>query len=114
MESDNLFLPVHDKAEGDTLYSSCRELRLDFSPQYWGKFKTDQAVENAAGLLCIDKIHVYISRLLDGVKYRVFGYFVENDTFRITPTESEDIEKMPCDSFSFAVFIGCQPDGIRL
>ena len=43
-----------------------------------------------------------------------FGDFVEDDTLGVFVLQIQNLLEVPCDGFSLAVLIGCEPDGVRL
>ena len=113
-EGDDLTLALHDQAHGDRLHATCRQRRTDLLPQHRRQFETDQPVEDAARLLGVDQVHVDRARLLDGLQDRPLGDFVEDDALGLVDGETQHFGQVPCDGFSFAVFIGRQPYGLAL
>ena len=59
----NLALTLYDKAHGHRLYASCRECRLHLSPEHGRELEAHDAVEHAAGLLCVHEVHVQMARV---------------------------------------------------
>ena len=51
-----------------------------------------------------------MARMLNGFQNGGFGDFVENDAACLLLIQSEYLAQMLGYSFSFAVFIGCEPD----
>ena len=52
--------------------------------------------------------------VLDGFEDRPLGDFVEDDALGLVDGEPQHFGQVPCDGFSFAVFIGRQPYGLAL
>ena len=104
----------HDESHCHALYASCGEARSHFAPEHRGEFETHESVEHAARLLRIDEMEVNVTRVFDGVLDGRFGDFVEHDTFSFLRVESQHLGEVPRDGFSFAVLIGCEPDGLCL
>ena len=101
--------PLNDKADGDTLHASCRQGRFHLPPQHRREAETHQTVENAAGLLGVDEIHVEVTRMLYGRQDSGFCDFMEDDTARLRLVETENLAEVPADGLSLAVLIGCEP-----
>ena len=112
MEGDDLAFALDDQPYGHRLHTSGRERRPHLFPQYGREFEAHQPVEDSAGLLGVDQVHVDRTRFLDGLEDGAFGDFVEDDTFGLVDGEPQHFGEVPCDGFSFAVFIGGQPDGL--
>ena len=66
------------------------------------------------GLLGIDEVEVDVARVFDGREDGRLRDFVEHDATRFLRVESEHFGEVPGDGFSFAVFIGCEPNRLRL
>ena len=56
-------------------------------------------------------MEVDLARVGDGVENGVFGDFVEDDAACRLGFESEHFKQVPCDGFSLAILIGCEPHG---
>ena len=95
LESHDLFLPLDHQPQGDRLHTTGRKLRLDLPPKHGGKLKTNQPVKNTTRLLGVDQIHVYVTRILDGIQDGVFCDLVENDSASAIFFETECLEQMP-------------------
>jgi hypothetical protein len=92
------------------LDAACRKGRLYFSPQNGGQFKPYQAVENAPGLLGVDKILIDLPGIGHGVKNCVFGDFIEHDPPGVFPVQFENLCQVPGNGFAFAVLVSRQPE----
>ena len=114
LEGQDFPFAVHDQAQGDALYASGRKFRLDFAPEHGGEFEADQAVEDAAGLLGVHQVHIDVPGIVDGLEDGCLGDFVEGDAPGVFLPEPEGLEQVPGDGLSFAVLIGCEPDGFGL
>ena len=104
-----LALALNDEPHRHRLHASGRECGLHLAPQHGRELEADEAVEHAARLLRIDKIHVEMSRMLYGVKDGGLRDFVEDDAGGLCLVKPQHLAQMPRDGFSLAVFIGCQP-----
>ena len=112
-ECDDLALALDDQPYGHRLYASRRERRTHLFPQDGREFETDQPVEYAACLLGVYQVHIDRARFFDGFQDRPLGDLVEDDALGPVDGEPQHFGEVPCDGFSFAVFIGRQPDGFR-
>ena len=102
----------HNQADCYRLYTSSRQGRFHFTPQYWRKFKAYNTVEYTTCLLGIHQIHINITWMLYRFQDSRLGNFVEYDTFGFLRIQSQHFEQMPGNSFSLAVLIGCEPNHI--
>ena len=114
MEGDDFTLALHEQPYGNALHAARRERRPHLLPQHGRELEAHQTVQNAARLLGVDQIHVDRARVLDGVENRPLGDFVEYDALGLVHGETQHFGQVPCDGLSFAVFIGCEPDGLGL
>ena len=112
-EGDDLALALDDQPHGHRLHASRRERRTHFFPQHGREFEPDQPVEDAARLLGVHQVHIDRARFFDGLQDRPLGDLVEDDALGPVDGEPQHFGEVPCDGFSFAVFIGRQPDGFR-
>ena len=92
------------------MYAACGFTTWHFLPDDWTELETYNAVQNLARLLSFNELHINRAWICHGVGNSVFGNFVEDDSFCRERVEAEYFAKVPSDSFSFAVFIGCKPD----
>ena len=113
-EGDDLAFALDDEPHGDALHAACGERRTHLLPEDGRELEADQTVEDAARLLGVDQIHVDRAGLLDGFEDGPLGDFVEDDTLGLVNGETQHFGQVPCDGFSFAVFIGREPDGLGL
>ena len=113
-EGDDLAFALDDEPHGDALHAACGERRTHLLPEDGRELEADQTVEDAARLLGVDQIHVDRAGLLDGFEDGPLGDFVEDDTLGLVDGETQHFGQVPCDGFSFAVFIGRQPYGLAL
>ena len=95
IECENLPFAVHDQAQSYGLYTSCRKLRLDLSPEYRRQFESYKTVENSTCLLGIDQIHVDLAWVFDGVEDGRLCNLLKNNSFGILFIELQSLEKMP-------------------
>ena len=106
--SDFVFA-LHNQSDCYRLHTSGRESRFEALPQHRRKLEAYNSVEYSAGLLRIDSGQVDFAWMCDSIQNGFFCNLVEDDSPCVFRLESEDFVKVPCDSFSFAVFIGCEP-----
>ena len=106
----DFLLALDDHPRGDRLHAACGEAAFDFFPEEGADFIADEAVENAAGLLRIDQIHIQIARVPDGLLHGVFGQLVEGDALRLFRIQPEYGGEMPAYGLALAVGVGRQKD----
>ena len=109
-----LALALHDEADGHALHTSGREGWLHLTPQHGRELEAYEAVEHAACLLSVDKVHVDMPGRGNGGQDGGFRYLVEDDAVGLLFVEAENLTQMPRDGFSLAVFITGEPDLLRL
>ena len=107
-------LAFYDEAHGHGLHSSGGEGGFHLSPQHGGELEAYDAVEHAPRLLGIDQVDVYFPRVLDGLEYGGLGDFMKDYPLAALGFQAEHFIKVPGDGLSFAVLIGCEPDGAGL
>ncbi len=107
-------LALHNQSHGHRLHAAGRKRRLDFLPQHRRELEAHDAVEHAAGLLCVDEVEVDVARVGYGVEDGILGDFVEYDAAGILRLEFQHFVEVPGDSFPFAVLIGSEPYGLGL
>ena len=105
---------LYDKSNGNALHSSCGKRRLYFLPKNRRNLISHYSVQNPAGLLCIDEVDVYIPRVCHCIQNGSLGNLVEDYSFCFGGIELQGFFQVPCDGFSFAVFIGCKPHHLGL
>ena len=113
-KSCDLLLTLAYKTQGHTLHTARRQGRLDLLPQHRAELEADYAVENAARLLGVDAVDIYLAGIGDGIEDGRFGDLVENYAVRVLRLKAEHFVKMPGYGLSLTVLIGCEPDGFRL
>ena len=113
-EGDDLALALDDQPYGHRLHAAGREGRADLLPQHGRELEAHQTVQNAARLLGVHEVHVDRAGLLDGLQNGPFGDLVEDDALGLVDGETQHFGQVPGDGFSFAVFIGGEPDGLLL
>jgi len=103
-EQHALAFTLDDESGGDRLDPAGGQPAHDLLPQHRADLVAVEAVEDAAGLLGIDQIHVDIARMGDGVLNGVLGDLVEDDAFDRN-RRFELIEQVPSDGLTLAVLI---------
>lgn len=86
-----------------------RQRRLDLAPQHGRKLEAHNAVEHAACLLCIHQVDIYAARPLYSRHNSRSGNFVKNNAAGMRCLQTQHLEQMPGNGFTFTVFIGSQP-----
>ena len=111
-ERADLPFAIDDHAEGDGLDSSRRQTELDLQPEQRADLVTDQAVQDAAGLLGVDQLHVDFAGMLEGFLDRLLGDLVEDHAFggflELVPAGGR--LEVPRDGFALAVRVGGKED----
>ena len=77
----DLPVAVDDQFAATGWYPAGGQFSSHLLPEEFGQFKSDQAIQNAAGLLGIDKVEVHCSWLLDGLLDGWFGDLMEDNPF---------------------------------
>ena len=80
VKASYLVFAVNDHARCNRLHSACRQAAADLFPKQRRELVADKAVEQSARLLCIDKIVVDITGLIDAVSDYLFGYLIKGYT----------------------------------
>ncbi len=114
LEVLDFLLSLDDESDGNALDAAGTQGGLDLAPQDGADFVAHNTVEDAAGLLGVDKVHVDLARVLDGVEDGGLGDFVEDNALGGRGVELQRLLQMPCNGFSLAVLIGCQPHAVGL
>ncbi len=107
-----LLLTFHDETHGHALDASGRQCRLDFLPQHGRQLEAHDAVEHAPRLLRVHSVEVDAAWVGNGMEDGFFRDFMEHDPSGVLRFQSQHLVKMPCNGFSLAVFIGCEPHSL--
>ena len=113
----DLLLPVPDHTQGNGLDSARGQAPFDFCPEQGGDPVADHTVQDPAGLLGIDQVHVDLPGILQGFRNCLFGDLVEGDPVDLLVLEVTQLEgrdQMPGNGLSFAVRVGRQIDPVGL
>ena len=103
-EGEPLPLAVHDEPRRGGLHASRREAGSDLAPQHGGNLIAVETVEDAAGLLRVDKRGVDVARVVAGVLDRFLGDLVEDHPLD-GHLRFQDLEEVPGDGLPFAILI---------
>ena len=103
-ERDALPLALDHQTGGDGLDTTGREAAHDLLPQHRADLVAVQAVEDAAGLLRVDEVHVDVTRVGDRALDRLLGDLVEHDALD-RDVGLELVEQVPGDGLALAVLI---------
>ena len=110
LECADLVFSVHNQTHRDRLHSACGKSAADFAPEERAELIADDAVENAARLLRIDKIKVDLVRMRHTCLHTGFGDLIELDAVVLFGIEPEQLRQMPRNRFTLAVRVRCEPD----
>ena len=110
-ESEDLELALTDDAQGDALHPPRGEAAPDLVPEQRADLVSDQAVEDAAGLLCVHLINIDRLRPLEGLADRLLGDLVEHHAveFRLGAL-GQLLFEMPADRLALAIGVGGEID----
>ena len=101
-----LALPVDDQAGGDGLHAAGGEAGHDLLPQHRGDLVAVEAVEDAAGLLGLDEVHVD-ARAGSSTAARIACWVISWKTIRLhRDLGLELVEQVPGDGLALAVLVG--------
>ena len=111
-ESGDLAFPFYNHPQGNRLDAAGRQPQLDFEPEQRADFVADQPIQDAAGLLSVDQLHINCAGMLKGVLNGLFGDFVKDDAFggALEAIPAGGGLEMPGDGFAFAVGVGGEKD----
>ena len=105
-EAHPLALAVDHQAGRDRLDAAGGEAGHDLLPQDRADLVAVEAVEDAAGLLRLDEVHVELARALGGGEDRGLGDLVEDHPLDRDALRVELVEQVPGDRLALAVLIG--------
>ena len=106
----DFFFPFHNDSGGNRLNPSCRNSAADRFPKVRRELISDDTVQNPAGDLGIDQIHIDLAGSFDGGFYRTFGHLVEGDPFGLLGIQLQSGTQVPGNGFAFPVRVGSQID----
>ena len=109
-EIHDLALALHHEAERYALHPARRQLALYLAAKHGRQFIAHEPVKHAARLLRVHKALVYLSRALERLGYRFFGYLVEGYARLFVLGYSENGRDMPGYGFALAVRVGREVD----
>ena len=91
----NLLFPVSYDSECDRLDAPSRKSALHFCPEKRGNLISDHSVQNTPCLLCIHKVHIDLSGILQRRLYGVLGNFIKCDSSHFFLIQLQRCDKMP-------------------
>ena len=103
-EGDALALTLDDQTDRGRLHAAGGESLRYLAPEHGRDLETEEAVEDAPGLLRVDEVEVELARLLDGREDRVLGDLVKDHALD-GHLRLEHLAQVPCDGLAFAVLI---------
>ena len=109
-----LALSLHEDTGSWALHPAGRQPRLDLLPQHRRHLVAKQAVENAPGLLGVDKPRVYVARVLECFVDGGRGDLVEHHPLDLDVLGLEHLEEVPGDALAFAVLVRRQVESVDL
>ena len=104
-------LALHNQAECHRLHPSRRELRLDEAREERREAIPDEAIQNAARLLGVNKVEVDSAGMGKRLKDGPLGDLAKGHAATIRLRDAEGLRHVPGDRLPFAVKVGCQPNG---
>ena len=110
LESHDLSFAIDDNFDGDGLDASGGEASGDLFPKQGADLVTNNSVENTAGLLGHNLIHIKLLQISEGLLDGAFGDGVKDNAADAVGGYFEGLDEVPGDGFAFAVQIGCQID----
>ena len=113
-EGAYLLLPVHDHARRDGLHAACGEPAAYLLPQQRRELVAHYPVEDAARLLGVHKVDVYVPRRGDALGHHALCYLVEGDAAGLVVRQGQQLLQVPGDGLSLAVRVGREIDHGRL
>ena len=106
----DLVLPVHDQLGRHRLHTPGGQTAPHGLPQVRGQLIAHNAIQNTAGLLGIDQIHIQRAGLFDGRLDHGFGDLIECHALYLLHRDAQCIRKVPRDCLPLAVRVGCKKD----
>ncbi len=94
-ERHNLAFTLHDEPYCHGLHTSCRERRLDLSPQDRREIEAHKTVQHTACLLCVGQVHVQSAGLFYGLQDGFLCYLMEDDTVGVGLVKTQYLAKVP-------------------
>ena len=104
-------LALHNEAECHRLHPPRRELRLDESREERRKAIADEAIQDAARLLSVNKIQVDRAGVGKRLEDGPLGDLAEGNPASVRLGDAEGLRHMPGNRLPLTVKVGCQPDG---
>ena len=116
LERFDLFLALDDHAQRRRLHAARGQAALHFAPEHRREIESDQVVERAARLLCVDQVVREPARIRHGLLDRARRDFGEHHAVHFLAVEQllllEDFRDVPGNGFAFAIQVGREIDGI--
>ena len=111
-EGSNLSFAFHHQTHRHRLHPAGRESTGDPLPQQRGGLVAHDAIEDAAGLLSIDPVHVDGTWLLKGFANFTLGDGIEDHPLGRVHIVAEGFGQVPRNGFTLTVKVGGKPDGV--
>ncbi len=115
-ERFDLALALADDAEGDGLDPAGGEAPPDLLPEQVRDLVSDEAVDDAPGLLGVDALRVDLARVFHGREHGLLGDLVEahpTKRRRLAGSGLQRLAQVPGDGFALAVGVGREIDRVR-
>ena len=104
-EGDALALTVDDEPDGDRLHATGRlRLAADLLPQHLRHGVAVEPIDDAAGLLRLDELHVEVTRVRDRLADGLWRDLVEDHALD-GDLGSQDLQQVPRDGLALAVLV---------
>ena len=110
----DLLLSLHDDPDSNRLDTTCREAWTDLTPEDRRELEAHQPIKHTPCLLRIDHLQIYGARTLQSILDGRLGDLMEYDPILLLLTQTKHLRQVPRNRLTLAVFIGSEPDVIRL
>ena len=104
--------PLHQQADSNRLNPPGREPPRHLFPQQGGEGVTDEAIQDPARLLGMNKLHVQITGLIQSFADGFLGDLVKHHPLHRN-LGGQQLQQVPADAFPFAIFVRGQQQLIR-
>ena len=112
-ERHALTLTLNHQTRSNRLHAASRKPRAHLAPQNRGNLVTVNTVQNTAGLLRIDQIHIQITQVLKSALNRFLGDLREGHPVH-RHLRLQNLQKVPGDRFALTVGIGREIQSVSI
>ena len=107
-EGTDLLLTLGNDSGRNRLNTSTRKTTLKILPKHLGKLEAYETVKNSSCLLGVNKIHVYLTGILDSLLNSTLCDLIEGNTAGSVLGNTELTCDVPGNSLSLTVRVGCE------